>query len=577
MASITRRTSLKPTHFSDSISPLLQRIYSARGVTADEQVDYSLSHLHKPDSLKGLPAAVALLVEAVTQQKKVLIVGDFDADGATSCALSVLALRAMGLNQVDYLVPNRFEYGYGLSPEIVELASAQAPDIIMTVDNGIASIEGVERTTVLGIQVIITDHHLPPSTLPVADAIVNPNQLGCCFASKNLAGVGVTFYVLSALRAALRAVAWFNKSNIAEPNMADYLDLVALGTVADLVPLDGNNRTLVYQGIQRIRAGRARPGILALLEIAGKDYPSVKTSDLGFVVGPRLNAAGRLDDMSVGIQCLISGDSAQARQLAYQLDNLNKDRRAIENAMRNEAVNLVQQLALEQQPLPWGLCLFEQGWHQGVVGLVASRIKDKYHRPVIAFAEVDDETLKGSARSVPALHIRDTLDVLATTYPDILQKFGGHAMAAGMTILKKDFQRFAECFDQLVRQRLSAKDLNQTIHTDGELTIDDLNLAAAYQLESAGPWGQDFPEPAFDGVFSVISYRVVGDKHIKLVLAHPDSPQLVIDAIAFNADLGLWAEAEVQMISVVYQLSPNEYRGKKSLQLIISHLEALGV
>ena len=563
------------TDFSESVSPLLQRIYRARGASCDNDVNYQLRSLEMPTSLKGLTAAVSLLARAMREQQRVLIVGDFDADGATSCALSILALKAMGLQQVNFLVPNRFEYGYGLTPEIVEVAKAYRPDLIVTVDNGIASVDGVAYAKSLGCSVIVTDHHLPPKILPEADAIVNPNQQGCDFPSKNLAGVGVIFYLLSALRSRLRELNWFVEQAIVEPNMASYLDLVALGTVADVVPLDRNNRTLVHQGIQRVKAGKARPGILALLEVAGKNYQRLTSQDFGFIVGPRLNAAGRLDDISLGIQCLLTDNVALARELAAQMDGLNRERRSIEASMQAEALASLNSLTLDETELPWGLCLLEDNWHQGVVGILASRIKEKYHRPVIAFAEVDDDTIKGSARSIPGLHIRDALDMIATQNPEILQKFGGHAMAAGLSLERKNFTRFAQLFDQVVRGLLTQDLLQEILLTDGELTTREISLHNAHALAAAGPWGQQFPEPIFNGCFNLISQRIVGEKHLKMTLGFLDDPQKVIDAIAFNIDVDCWPNADVRQIDVVYQLSINEFRGEQTEQLMIRHIKAI--
>ena len=563
------------TDFSESVSPLLQRIYRARGASCDNDVNYQLRSLEMPTSLKGLTAAVSLLARAMREQQRVLIVGDFDADGATSCALSILALKAMGLQQVNFLVPNRFEYGYGLTPEIVEVAKAYRPDLIVTVDNGIASVDGVAYAKSLGCSVIVTDHHLPPKILPEADAIVNPNQQGCDFSSKNLAGVGVIFYLLSALRSRLRELNWFVEQAIVEPNMASYLDLVALGTVADVVPLDRNNRTLVHQGIQRVKAGKARPGILALLEVAGKNYQRLTSQDFGFIVGPRLNAAGRLDDISLGIQCLLTDNVALARELAAQMDGLNRERRSIEASMQAEALASLNSLTLDETELPWGLCLLEDNWHQGVVGILASRIKEKYHRPVIAFAEVDDDTIKCSARSIPGLHIRDALDMIATQNPEILQKFGGHAMAAGLSLERKNFTRFAQLFDQVVRGLLTQDLLQEILLTDGELTTREISLHNAHALAAAGPWGQQFPEPIFNGCFNLISQRIVGEKHLKMTLGFLDDPQKVIDAIAFNIDVDCWPNADVRQIDVVYQLSINEFRGEQTEQLMIRHIKAI--
>ncbi len=561
--------------FSSSVSPLLQRIYRARNAFTDQEIDYQLLNMAKPQALKGLDEAIEVLATAVRQQQRVLIVGDFDADGATSCALSILALRAMGLQHVDFLVPNRFEYGYGLTPEIVEVAQTYTPDLIITVDNGIASIDGVARSNELGIDVIVTDHHLPGAKLPAAKAIVNPNQEHCEFPSKNLAGVGVVFYLLSALRSHLRELNWFVEEKIQEPNMASFLDLVALGTVADVVPLDRNNRILVHQGIQRVKAGKARPGILALLEVAGKNYQRLTSQDFGFIVGPRINAAGRLDDISVGIQCLLTDDMDTARELAGQMDSLNRERRSIEASMQAEALTSLTKLQLDDHDLPWGLCLLEDNWHQGVVGILASRIKDKYHRPVIAFAEVDDHTIKGSARSINGFHIRDALDTIATQNPEVLQKFGGHAMAAGLTLARENFQRFSELFDQVVRDLLSEDQLQEVLLSDGGLNAQEVNLENAHLIQMAGPWGQHFPEPVFDGHFILISQRIVGEKHLKMTLGFLDDPQKIVDAIAFNVDTAIWPNNSVEQVNIVYQLSVNEFRGNQTEQLIVRYLEAV--
>lgn len=576
MQKTIRRRELTQTYeFTQTIHPLLQRIYAARGVAHERELQYQLNHLHKP-GFKGLAEAVSLLADAVVAQAKIMIVGDFDADGATSSALAVLALRAMGLSNVDFLVPNRFEYGYGLTPEIVAVAAAQQPDIILTVDNGISSIEGVSAAHDLGIAVIVTDHHLPGAQLPDADAIVNPNQPGCDFPSKNLAGVGVIFYVMNALRGELRNIGWFEENGIAEPNMASFLDLVALGTVADVVPLDHNNRILVAQGLERIRAGRCRPGIKALAEIAGKQLQKITASDFGFAIGPRLNAAGRLDDMSLGIQCLLCESDELAREMAAQLDELNRDRKAIETGMQHEAMGMLQKiLGANTQPLPWGVCLFDETWHQGVIGILASRIKDKFHRPTIVFAEAGEGEIKGSARSIPGLHIRDALDAVAARHPHLLQKFGGHAMAAGMSLKRENFAAFAQAFDDEVRRQLSEADLQAVIISDGQLTREELSLQTAAHLRSAGPWGQHFPEPLFDGEFYLVQQRKVGEKHLKMILSLDVNGQQLVDAIAFNVDTSVWPNQQVQRVRVAYKLDINEYRGNTQLQLLVDYFEAI--
>jgi len=571
---ITQRTiDIENSQFSEDVLPLLQRIYLGRGISSDEQLDRRLAQLPKPDNLRGLSEGVNLLVEALKQQQSVLIVGDFDADGATSTALTLLAMRAMGMQNIDFIVPNRFEYGYGLTPEIVALAQQKNPDLIITVDNGISSISGVKAAKEVGINVLITDHHLPGAVLPEADAILNPNQLGCDFPSKNLAGVGVVFYLLSALRSRLRETGWFEAQNIVMPNMAEWLDLVALGTVADVVSLDQTNRVLVHQGLQRIRAGKTRPGIQALLDLARKDRQRLVATDLGFTVGPRLNAAGRLDDMSIGIECLLETDEYMAREYAVQLDELNRDRRVIEADMQREGLAMLDKLDLNEQELPWGLCLFDADWHQGVVGLLASRIKDRIHRPVIAFADASGEgegkEYKGSARSIPGLHIRDALDSVATAQPELISKFGGHAMAAGLSLDAKYYPAFAEAFDAEVKRQLTPADLEAEIVTDGELTSEELSLETGRLLRESGPWGQHFPEPLFQGEFYIVQQRIVGEKHLKLLLAVDEQKQQLIDAIAFNVDTDIWPNPNVDKIQLVYKLDINVWQGRESVQLLV--------
>lgn len=568
------------SQFSDSISPLLQRIYLGRGITSDEQLERTLAKLPRPDSLKGLTEGVGLLEEALKQQQSVLIVGDFDADGATSTTLTLLAMRAMGMQHIDFIVPNRFEFGYGLTPEIVALAQQRHPDLIVTVDNGISSVNGVKAAKEAGIKVLITDHHLPGAVLPEADAILNPNQHGCEFPSKNLAGVGVVFYLLSALRSRLRDTGWFDAEGITAPNMAEWLDLVALGTVADVVPLDQTNRVLVHQGIQRIRAGKTRPGIQALLDLAGKDRQRLVATDLGFTVGPRLNAAGRLDDMSIGIECLLETDPYLAREYAAQLDELNRDRRVIEADMQREGLAILDKLTLDEDALPWGLCLFDADWHQGVVGLLASRIKDRIHRPVIAFADAsgdaeNDESnreYKGSARSIPGLHIRDALDAVATAHPELISKFGGHAMAAGLSLDAKHYPAFAKAFDAEVKRQLTPADLEAEIITDGELTPEELSLETGHLLRESGPWGQHFPEPLFEGEFYIVQQRIVGEKHLKLLLAVDKQKQQLIDAIAFNVDTNIWPNPNADKIQLVYKLDINVWQGRESVQLMVQEI-----
>jgi single-stranded-DNA-specific exonuclease len=520
--------------------------------------------------MAGLDQAVDVLRIAVEGRKRILVVGDFDADGATSCALAILVLRAFGHANVDFLVPNRFEFGYGLTPEIVDHARRYDPDLIVTVDNGISSVAGVAAARALGWQVVVTDHHLAGPVLPEAQALVNPNLADNPFPSKALAGVGVIFYVLLGLRGRLRESGWFAACGVSEPNMADFLDLVALGTVADVVPLDQNNRILVHQGLKRIRSGRCRPGIRALLRIAGRNPARVQAADMGFAVGPRLNAAGRIDDMSLGIACLLADSDEEANASAAELDRLNRERRAIEGEMKQQADAILTAWSPQDHDgLPWGLCLYQEDWHQGVIGILASRIKERYHRPVIAFAPGGNGQLKGSARSIPGLHIRDALDEVAVRNPDLLQKFGGHAMAAGMTIRQADFTGFAALFDTVVRSHLQADDLRAVIFSDGAIPAADMNLHTAQAIMDGGPWGQGFSEPIFDDEFEVISSRVVGDKHWKLVLrAIPGGA--AIDAIAFNAVETLPSMPD--RIHAAYRLDENEWQGRLSLQLRIEYL-----
>ena len=572
MQKIIRRRDPVTTELSGgfSVHPLLARVYAGRGVSCAEQLNLALDQLLPPEGLLNVRSAAVLLADALAGDKKILVVGDFDADGATSTTLAVSALRAFGATRVDFLVPNRFEYGYGLTPEIVALASREQPDLIITVDNGISSLEGVEAARKLGIATLITDHHLAGRELPQADVIVNPNQPGCTFASKNLAGVGVIFYVMLALRAELRSRNWFDSRP--QVNLGHYLDLVALGTVADVVPLDYNNRILVAAGLARIRAGRARPGIHALLEVGSRPYRSVVASDLGFAVGPRINAAGRLEDMSIGIACLLSEDMAEAAALAGRLQQLNLDRRVIEQGMQDEALQILAKLPLqaEQEP-PLAMTLYQSGWHQGVIGILASRIKDRLHRPVIAFADGDPGQIKGSARSIPGIHIRDILDAVATRHPGLISKFGGHAMAAGLTLPLEAYDAFATAFTEEVARHAQDVELQAVIASDGELSETDFQLELANELRYAGPWGQHFPEPVFDGRFAIVSQRLVGEKHLKLVLSPPGSAR-ILDAIAFNVDLDTWPDQAIEQIDIAYRLDVNEFRGQRTVQLVVEHL-----
>jgi len=554
----------------DDMHPVLRRVYAARKVGNVDEIDYSLSGLHSYTALGGIDRAVELLAAGIESGQRILVCGDFDADGATSCAVAVRGLRLLGAADAGFLVPNRFEYGYGLTPEIVEVAMERSPDILVTVDNGISSIDGVRAARDHGLKVIVTDHHLPGRELPAADAIVNPNLDDDPFPSKYLAGVGVMFYVLAALRAALREKGWFDRRGIGEPNMGQLLDLVALGTVADVVPLDRNNRILVAQGLARIRAGRGKPGINALCRVAGRDPARLTAADLAFAVAPRLNAAGRIDDMSHGVDCLLCDDEHTAMGYARQLHDLNGQRRDIEQEMREQAMASVDEMQLEEDSLPVGLCLFDERWHQGVIGILAARIRERVHRPVIAFAADGADRLKGSARSVPGLHIRDAIDAVATSRPGLVGGFGGHAMAAGLTLQRDKFADFSAAFDEQVRGILDEGQLHGVVLSDGQLQSHELGLDLAEQLREAGPWGQAFPEPVFDGEFEVTQRRVVGGSHLKLQLRIPDTRQ-EIDAIAFNTTDEGWPEqARVQL---AYRLDVNEWRGNRQAQLVVEHIE----
>ena len=549
--------------------PLLSRLYISRGVKSESELELSLSELLSFQDLKGIGAAINLLQQALLLQQRILIIGDFDADGATSSALAMKALAGFGARNVGYLVPNRFQFGYGLTPEIVEVAKQKQPDLIVTVDNGISSLEGVAAAKSAGIKVLITDHHLAGSQLPDADAIVNPNQPGCGFAGKNTAGVGVIFYVMIALRAQLRMLNWFEQQLLPEPNLADYLDLVALGTVADVVPLDRNNRILVKQGLQRIRGGKSVAGIRALLEVSGREARTLVASDLGFALGPRLNAAGRLEDMSLGIECLLCDDEASAFAMARELDELNQTRKEIESEMKQQALDSLSEVDIETELV--GVCLYNPDWHQGVIGILASRIKDRYHRPTVVFADAGDGEIKGSARSIAGFHIRDALDLLASRYPQLLEKFGGHAMAAGLSIKKADFQVFAAAFDQVARELLNAEDLAQTVFSDGVLVSEHRSLEIAQLVRDAGPWGQHFPEPQFEGEFNIVQQRLVGERHLKLKL-RVDDEQQVLDAIAFFVDLEKWPTLATRL-RMVYRMDVNEFRGQRSLQFVVEYME----
>jgi len=570
---IIRQREIPPgDDLDENLTPLLNRIYRAREITSKDELDYGLKYLPSPLAMKGMESAVSLLAEHLIANHKILIIGDFDADGATSTSIMIKGLRAMGAMQVSFLIPDRFKFGYGLTPEIVEVAAQQNPDLIITVDNGIASIDGVATAKAKGIRVLVTDHHLAGVELPDADAIINPNQPGDEFPSKNIAGVGVAFYLLLALRSRLREDNWFSEQQLAEPNLAELLDLVALGTVADVVPLDHVNRILVKQGLARINSGQACPGILALVDVANRKPGNLAAADLGFSVAPRLNAAGRIENMSIGIECLLADNSETAHELAVRLDSINLERRAIEGEMKEQALHDLKKIDLSaSKDLPVGLCIFDQSWHQGVIGILAARIKERFYRPVIAFAPAGDEMegLKGSARSIPGLHIRDVLDAVATRHPGLITKFGGHAMAAGLSLPTDSYETFSQAFNEEVERQLGDMALEKVLMTDGELAADDLDINTATSLRQAGPWGQHFPEPLFEGEFDVIERRIVGKHHLKMQLSCGAIP---VDAIMFNIREGDEVMARGK-VHVVYKLDVNEFRGRKSVQMMVEHMQ----
>ena len=568
---IRRQLPSNPISFTTEIHPLLQRIYQTRGVRSNNELERGLENLLAPQGLLGLDQAVVLLAKVLAKQEKILVVGDFDADGATSTALALRALKSFGAKEIEFLVPNRFAFGYGLTPELVEVAKGLKPSLIITVDNGIANHAGVAAAKAAGIAVLITDHHLPSATLPEADAIVNPNQPEDHFPSKNLAGVGVIFYVMLALRRYLLSQDWFRKQNLPEPKMSQFLDLVALGTVADLVPLDLNNRILVHQGLGRMRQGSCIPGIRALLEMAGKTLERVSTADLGYVVAARLNAAGRMEDMSFGINCLLSDDMTEAREMAQKLNRLNEERRVVEQDMHESALEILANFQQQDKAfLPKGLCLYDPTWHQGVIGILASRMKDRLHRPVIVFAPGNETELKGSARSIPKVHIRDVLANLAVQFPSLIKRFGGHAMAAGLSIERSDYEMFSQAFNTVLTQWVNDEDLQPVIPSDGELQEEEFTLAIAEMLDEAGPWGQAFPEPVFDDVFRILDQRLVANKHLKMTLAKGNRQ---LDAVAFNIDQAQWPNYRCQQIYAAYRLDINDFRNRRRVQLLIDHLE----
>ncbi len=564
---IRRREQPASAQLPEDLHPLLRRLYAARGIVSAGDLGLTLDQLIPVSQLGGIREAVDLLCRHFVRGSRIMVVGDFDADGATSTAPVVRQLGRLGFAHVDFIVPNRFEYGYGLTPEIVRLAAERRPDLIITVDNGIASHAGVREALSRGIETLVTDHHLPAATLPDAAAIVNPNAPNDAFPSKALAGVGVAFYLMAALGREMQV----RGLHSSPPSVADLLDLVALGTVADLVPLDRNNRVLVQQGLRRIRAGRCVPGIRALLEASNRSAPSVVAADLGYQIGPRLNAAGRLDDMSVGIQCLLTDDADTARMLAGRLSQLNHDRRELELQMQQEAMLAIADMS-DAATLPLGLCLFDETWHQGVVGLVASRVKERVHRPVIALARADERSLKGSARSVPNVLIRDVLDAVASRHPGLIDKFGGHAMAAGLTLPATRLAEFQRAFDEEVSRWMTHDDATGIVHSDGELSVDELTLDVAHLLRESGPWGQAFPEPLFDGEFEVRTTRVLGDRHLKLEVMREGSACEAIAFRHFDHDDAPQV-APGQRVRLAYRLDVNQYNGMERLQLVVEHLE----
>ncbi|MFU2509657.1 single-stranded-DNA-specific exonuclease RecJ [Pseudoalteromonas sp. ASV78] len=566
---IVARDHQDDSHLPNHLHPVIKQIYASRQVNHADELNNSAATLHDFKLFKDIDKATALLQHALQAQSKVLIVGDFDADGATSTATLMQGLAMFGFAHLDYLVPDRFSLGYGLSPALAEQIVTMAPDLVITVDNGISCIAGIAIVKAAGIKVLVTDHHLQGEQLPNADAIVNPNRHDCQFPSKSIAGVGVAFYLLIALRSALRDVGHFEQQP--PPNLADLLDIVALGTVADVVALDANNRTLVHQGLARIRSGKTRPGITALIEVANRNAARLSASDFGFSLAPRLNAAGRLDDMSLGIACLLATDINQARRIAGELDSLNHERREIEQGMQVEAQAVLDKLAFSDEQTPDAICLYQDDWHQGVIGILAGRLKEKYHRPTVIFAGGDNGEIKGSCRSIEGLHMRDLLERLNTLHPHLISKFGGHAMAAGLSINEQHFSEFKREFEQAVSAQLSDEHKRCIILTDGELADDCFSMEFANLLKQAGPWGQQFPEPVFEHTFELVQQRIVGEKHLKLVLKHRSGR--LVDAIAFGVDVRAWPDTEARFVKLAYQLDINEFRGKFSLQLIARELQ----
>ncbi|MEO2280469.1 single-stranded-DNA-specific exonuclease RecJ [Pseudoalteromonas pernae] len=571
---IVARERVDDSHLNPQLHPVIRQIYASRGVDDPIHIDNRVATLHDFRLFCDIDKAAQLLLESLSKQEKVLIVGDFDADGATSTATLMHGLRMFGFEQLDYLVPDRFNFGYGLSVELAEHIVALAPDLVITVDSGISCINGIARVKEAGIKVLVTDHHLQGESLPNADAIVNPNRHDCQFPSKSIAGVGVAFYLLIAFRHTLREANWFERHDQAEPNLGNLLDLVALGTVADVVALDANNRTLVHQGLARIRSGKTRPGIEALIEVAKRNQARLNASDFGFALAPRLNAAGRLDDMSLGIACLLSPDINNARRIANELDGLNAERKEIEQGMQQEAQAALAKLSLGNTQIPDALCLYQQDWHQGVIGILAGRLKEQHHRPTAIFAAGDNGHLKGSCRSIEGVHMRDVLAHIDAMNPGLIVKFGGHAMAAGLSIVESRFSEFQRVFCEEVSKVLTDEAKECVLLTDGELPNDCFTLEFAELLRQSGPFGQHFPEPVFEHTFEVLQQRVVGEKHLKLVLRHQSGR--VVDAIAFNINVREWPDTQVRFVHLAYQLDINEFRGQFSLQLIVHEMQKRG-
>ena len=566
---IIARENVDDSHLPSNLHPVIKQIYANRHVFSADELDNSVATLHDFKLFKDIDKASDLLIEALKAQSHILIVGDFDADGATSTATLMQGLSMFGFKHLDYLIPDRFSLGYGLSPALAEQIVQIKPDLVITVDNGISCITGIDILKAVGIKVLVTDHHLQGEQLPNADAIVNPNRHECDFPSKSIAGVGVAFYLLIALRSTMRDLGYFEQQS--PPNLANLLDIVALGTVADVVALDANNRTLVHQGLARIRSGKTRPGITALIEVANRNAARLSASDFGFSLAPRLNAAGRLDDMSLGIACLLSTDINQARSIASELDSLNFARREIEQGMQAQAQAVLDRLAFNDDNIPDAICLFQDDWHQGVIGILAGRLKEKYHRPTVIFAGGENGEIKGSCRSIEGLHMRDLLEGLNTADPHLINKFGGHAMAAGLSINEQHFNDFKKAFDAAVSAQLSEESKRCIVFSDGELPNDCFTMEFAQLLKQSGPWGQQFPEPVFEHTFEIIQQRIVGEKHLKLVLKHQSGR--LVDAIAFGIDVKEWPDTEAKFVKLAYQLDINEFRGKFTLQLIVRELE----